>query len=196
MKLSKVKKVCLDGGYIVVKKADKGLDINTWIGTNSALYPVRGMTMNAAMAVRIWEIEGKKLNEMTILEDTEDDEALTLISQEDLEGIDFLIDPITPENANEHPGLKKIATIDGYILLTDRDTGKSWVFREDKLAPVEGNNLIYIPVKSDRYEVAVYGDGELQAVIHAGKWNTFDVLGNTIGWIAKVCQQADRGPKK
>ena len=196
MKLSKVKKVCLDGGYIIVKKVDKGIDISTWIGTQSALYPVRGMTMNAALAVRIWEIEGKKLNEMQILEDTEDDEALTLISQEDLKGIDFLIDPITPVNANEHPGLKKIATIDGYILLTDRDTEKSWVFREDKLAPVEGNNLIYIPVKSDRYQIAVYGDGELQAVIYAGKWNTYDLLGNTIGLIAKVCQKADRGQQR
>ena len=130
------------------------------------------------------------------MEDTEDDEALTLISKEDIEGIDFLIDPITPENADEHPGLKKIAKIDCYILLTDRDTEKSWVFREDKLAPVEGNNLIYIPVKSDRYQIAVYGDGELQAVIYAGKWNTSDYLGSTISWIAKVCQQADRGQQR
>ena len=196
MKLSKVKKVCLNSGTIIVKKAACGLDINTWIGTNSALYPVRGMTMNAGLAVRIWEIERKKLNEMEILEDTEDDEALTLITQEDLESIDFLIDPITPENADEHPGLKKIATIDGYILLADRLTEKSWVFKEDKLAPVEGNNLIYIPVKSYSHQIAVYGDGELQAVISAGKWNTFDLLGNTIGLIAKVCQQADRGQQR
>ena len=49
MKLSKVKKVCMDAGQIIVKKADTGIDINTWIGTNNALYPVRGLSMNAEL---------------------------------------------------------------------------------------------------------------------------------------------------
>ena len=193
MKMSKVKKVCLDGGYIIVKKVDKGIDISTWIGTQSAIYPVRGMKIDTALAVRIWEIESKKLRDMEIIEDTEDGEAPTLISREDLEQIDFLIDPLTPENADEYPGLIKIATIDGYIMLADRDTKKGWVFREDKLGPVEGSHLTYIPIEKGRGVIAVYGDGELQAVIFAANWNANDYLKGTIRQITEVYRQAEDG---
>ena len=189
MKLSKVKKVCMDTGYIIVKKLDKGIDISTWIGTNSALYPVRGMTMSAALAVRIWEIEQKKLKDIEILEDTEGAEAPTLITQEALEWVDFLIDPLTPDNAEEYPGLLKIATIDGYILLADREENRGLVFREDKLAPVEGTNLSFMPVENSPNMIAVYGDGELQAVIFAARWDASDYLKGTIRKIIEVCGQ-------
>lgn len=193
MKLSKVKKVCMDGGYIVVKKAACGLDITTWIGTTSALYPVRGMTMNAGLAVRIWEIEPKKLKDLEIMEDTEDDEAPTLIQHDDLESFEFLIDPFTNESEENYPGLARIATIDGWILLADRDTKEGWVFREDKLGPVEGNGLMYIPMAKGDGRIAVYGSGQLEAVIFAAKWTASDYIKAKIGQIAEVYRQKESG---
>ena len=79
MKLSKVKKVCMDASEIIVKRADTGIDVRTWIGTNSALYPVRGLDMSAELAIRIWEIEPKKLRDIEINQDTDENEATTLI---------------------------------------------------------------------------------------------------------------------
>ena len=193
MKLSKVKKVCTDSGEIVVKRANCGLDITTWIGTNSAMYPIRGMTMNTALAVRIWEIEAKKLHDMRIQEDTEDDEAMTLIMQVDLRSFEFLIDPLTNEGEEAYPGLRKIATIDGYILLADRDTKEGWVFREDKLGPVEGNGLMYIPLAKGEGKIAVYGSGQLEAVIYAAKWTASDYMKAIISQIAEMHRHEEGG---
>ena len=196
MKLSKVKKVCTDSGEIVVKRANCGLDITTWIGTNSAMYPVRGMTMNTALAVRIWEIEAKKLNDMRIEEDTEDSEAPTLIDRLDLESFEFLVDPLTNEGEEKYPGLTKIATIDGRILLADRDTKEGWVFREDKLGPVEGNGLLYIPLAKGDGRIAVYGSGQLEAVIYAAPWTASDYMKAIISQIADVYRQKEGGGQK
>lgn len=187
MKLSKVKKVCVDSGAIIVKKAACGLDINTWIGTNSAMYPVRGMTMNAGLAVRIWEIEPKRLRDMEIMEDTEE-EAPTLITQEDLEDIDLLVDTFVAEE-EAYPGLLKIATINGYVLLADKNTKKGWVFGEDKLGPVEGNLLMFLPVEEGRGLIKVYGNGELEAVIFAARWNASEFMKTTIRQITEVCRE-------
>ena len=186
MKLSKVKKVCMDAGTIVIKKAEMGMDIKTWIGTNSALYPVRGIDMNAALAVRIWEIEQKKLRDMEIQEDTEEVEAATLIDREELESLDFLADTLTADN-DEVPGLINIATINGYVMLLDREKNDAFVFKEDKLAPVEGERLMYIPVYDRSGLVAVYSDGILEAVIYAMKWDKSEYIKAVISRIAEVC---------
>lgn len=186
MKLSKVKKVCMDAGTIVIKKAEMGMDIKTWIGTNSALYPVRGIDMNAALAVRIWEIEQKKLRDMEIQEDTEEVEAATMIDREELESLDFLADTLTADN-DEVPGLINIATINGYVMLLDREKNDAFVFKEDRLAPVEGKRLMYIPVEGNRRLIAVYSDGILEAVIYTMEWDKSDYLKAVISRIAEVC---------
>jgi len=192
MKLSKVKKVCMDTGTIVIKKAEMGMDIKTWIGTNSALYPVRGIDMNAALAVRIWEIEQKKLRDMQILEDCEGKEATTLIDREELESLDFLADTLTADN-NEVPGLINIATINGYIMLLDREKNDAFVFKEDKLSPVEGERLLYIPINDSGRLVAIYSDGILEAVIIAMKWDKSEYIKGVISRIAEVCRTKERG---
>ena len=187
MKLSKVKKVCMDAGTIVIKKAEMGMDIKTWIGTNSALYPVRGIDMNAALAVRIWEIEQKKLRDMEIQEDTEEVEAATLIDREELESLDFLADTMTADN-DEVPGLINIATINGYVMLMDREKNDACVFKEDRLAPVEGERLMYIPVEGNRRLIAVYSDEILEAVIYTMGWDKSEYLKAVISRIAEVCR--------
>ena len=187
MKLSKVKKVCMDAGTIVIKKAEMGMDIKTWIGTNSALYPVRGIDMNAALAVRIWEIEQKKLRDMEIQEDTEEVEAPTLIDREELESLDFLADTMTADN-DEVPGLINIATINGYVMLMDREKNDACVFKEDRLAPVEGERLMYIPVEGNRRLIAVYSDEILEAVIYTMGWDKSEYLKAVISRIAEVCR--------
>lgn len=191
MKLSKVKKVCMDAGQIIVKKADTGIDINTWIGTNDALYPVRGLTMNAGLAIRIWEIEQKKMAEIDILEDTEEDEVPTLIRREELESLDFLADTLTDKDRDEYPGLLRIARIDSTILMLDRKTNKAWVFRETKLGPIEGKNLMFIPVEEDRGLIAVYADGILEAVIYAAPWDASEYMKATIRQIAEIYREKD-----
>lgn len=191
MKLSKVKKVCMEAGQIIVKKADTGIDINTWIGTNNALYPVRGLSMNAEVAIKIWEIEQKKLMEFEILEDTEEDEARTLINREELESLDYLADTLTDKNKDEYPGLTRIARIDNKILMLDKKNNKAWVFRETKLAPIEGTNLMFIPVEEGRGLMAVYSDGILEAVIYAAAWNASDLMKETIRQIAEIYREKD-----
>ena len=186
MKLSKVKKICTGAETIIVKRAETGIDINTWIGVNSAMYPVRGMEMTAAMAIRIWEIEEKKQRKMEILEDTEGFEAGTLITREELESLPFMGDTFEEESGPDYPGLVKIATIDGMIVLLDKKTNKAVIFREEKLDPVEGSHLIYIPVQERSQLVAVYSDGILEAVIFTIPWNRNDYTKNTFRQIAEI----------
>ena len=176
MKLSKVKKVCLDAFDIIVKKADTGIDIRTWIGTCDAMYPVRGMEMSTELAIRIWEIEGKKLKDIRVDQDTDEEEAMTLIMREDLEKFSFLGDTLADAYEEETPGLAKIATIENWVLLMDRKTGKGWVIKENRLAPVEGTSLLYIPLEENRNTIGIYGDGILEAVVYAARWNKSDYM--------------------
>ena len=186
MKLSKVKKVCMDASEIIVKRADTGIDVRTWIGTQSALYPVRGLDMSAELAIRIWEIEQKKLRSMEINQDTDEEEAATRITREDLEKISFMGDTFADAYDEETPGLAKIATIDNWIILEDRNTGKAWAMRADKLEPVEGTRLLFVQTEGYGNLIAIYADGILEAAVYAMPWERNDYLKSVIHEIAKI----------
>lgn len=201
MKLSKVKKVCMDAFEIIVKKAEVGLDVRTWIGTSDAMYPVRGLEMSAELAIRIWEIEQKKLKDIRIEQDEENEEALTLIMREDLEGFSFLGDYFADENADKVPGLARIATIENYVLLMDRDTGEGWIIRENRLEPVEGTQLIYIRLEKSRNLIGIYGGGTLEAVVYGMRWKRSEYLKSVIEKIVETYRaeeepEAYRGEKQ
>lgn len=187
MKLSKVKKVCMNDEEIVIKRADTGLDVRTWIGTNWAQYPVRGLIMTAEMAERIWEIEPKKIAEMAILEDMGENEAVTMITRADLEKVAFLGDAIERDDEQEAPGLAEVATVNNWLILMDRKTKKAWLTRTDRLAPVENKKRIYIPVEVNRNLIAVYADGMLEAVLYMTPWNQTDYIKRIMQQIAEIC---------
>ncbi len=188
MKLSKVKKVCLDASEIIVKRADTGIDVRTWIGTNSALYPVRGLDMSAELAIRIWEIEPKKLRDIEINQDTDENEATTLITREELEKISFMGDTFADAYEQETPGLVNIATINNWNILEDKKTGKAWAMRANKLEPVEGTRLLFIPIEENRNLIAIYADGILEAAVYASPWKRNDYLKSIIQEIALICR--------
>lgn len=191
MKLSKVKKVCMDASEIIVKRADTGIDVRTWIGTNSALYPVRGLDMSAELATRIWEIEPKKLRDIEINQDTDENEATTLITREELEKISFMGDTFSDAYEQETPGLVNIATINNWNILADRKTGKAWAMRANKLEPVEGTRLLFIPIEENRNLIAIYADGILEAAVYASPWKRNDYLKSIIQEIALICRAED-----
>lgn len=195
MKLSKVKKVCLDAFDIIVKKADTGIDIRTWIGTCDAMYPVRGMEMSAELAIRIWEIEGKKLKDIRVEQDTEEEEAATLIMRGDLEKFSFLGDTLADAYEEDTPGLVRIATIDNWVLLMDRKTGEGWVIRENRLAPVEGARILYIPSDESKNLIGIYGGGMLEAVVYAARWSASDYLKAVIQKIVETYRAEEERQK-
>ena len=194
MKLSKVKKVCLDASEIIVKRADTGIDVRTWIGTNSALYPVRGLDMSAELAIRIWEIEPKKLRDFEINQDTDENEATTLITREELEKISFMGDTFSDAYEQETPGLVNIATINNWNILEDKKTGKAWAMRANKLEPVEGTRLLFIPIEENRNLIAIYADGILEAAVYAFPWKRNDYLKSIIQEIALICRAEGEEP--
>lgn len=191
MKLSKVKRVCVDASEIIVKRADTGIDIRTWIGTNTALYPVRGMDIKAELAIKIWEIEPKKLRNMEIIQDTDEDEALTLIERSDLEQLSFLGDVYAAAYDEETPGLINIATINNCTLLLDKKTMDGWVIRKDKLAPIEGDRLLFIPVEENRNLIAVYGGGYLEAALYAIRWEKDDFMKDVMRKISEIYKKSE-----
>ena len=193
MKLSKVKKICMDSGEIMVKKAQTGLDVDTWIGSYGALYPVHGFSMTGQLAVKVWEIEDKKLKDMRIHDDSVDS-ALTHVTREELEGLPVLVDARVREDA-EDPGLRHMATVSKYMILQNRETGKVRVLSEKYMEPIEGTRIFYIPIDEEDMKIAVYGDGELQAVLTTLRWESNDWLVRVFEDISTVWMDSELSRK-
>lgn len=69
MRLSKVKKVCMDAGQIRILTADNSCNmVVQWIGTDAALYPVEGLVLDLKTLLAIWEIDSKKAGEIDMAE--------------------------------------------------------------------------------------------------------------------------------
>lgn len=183
MKLSRVKRICLDNEELVVKRAQSGLDVTTWIGTMSAMYPVHGIEMNARLAAQIWELDQKKLGNMYIV-DADDYEKVTLISKDELEAMPALMQ--IDENAEERPDLEKICVINGWILLKDRTTDAGWLMREEMLAPVEGGTVTYFQMNPGRNLIGIYAGGELEAAVCCTKWQHSDLTKAVFRTIAQM----------
>lgn len=185
MKLSRVKRVCMDHEELVVKQAESGLDVTTWIGARHALYPVHGLEMNLKLAIQIWELDQKKLKTIYTDEDTEEKgECFSLITRKDLEAMP----PLIAVGETTEPGLKPVCHINEKVILMDRETKKSWYFWEDMLAPVEGGELTYHLLNGDtgRNTVGVYAGGQLEAVIWCTPWRQDEVMGMIFAEIAEM----------
>lgn len=71
MKLSRIKKACMDEGVIRLYSVEKtGNAIFQWLGTNEALYAVEGCELTLTTLQAIWEIDSKKAANLDMVEDT------------------------------------------------------------------------------------------------------------------------------
>ena len=198
MKLSRVKRICLDHGELVVKRAQSGLDVSTWIGARHALFPVHGLEINLKMAINIWELDQKKLKNLYTDEDTEEKgECFSLIRRVELESMPPLIAVDGAEDL-EAPGLMKVCTLNEKIILMDRETKKGWWFWKDMLEPVEGGEIRYHLINEDtgRNVVGIYAGGKLEAVI----WcmpidNREEVVGKVIESLSEIYAESIGGEK-
>ena len=178
MKLSKVKKVVLNHGSLCVAKAETGLDVRTWVGCDMALYPVHELYMTPALAARIWELTGKQISALHITED-DDTNPTVLIEPSDIERL-----PMLAEAEDGVPTMYELCRIDGNVILIDSETGRASYFREDLLAPTEGQ-IRYFGEK-DSHIVGAYSDGVLEAAIYTGRWEANEILTMKIEKLAEV----------
>lgn len=66
MKLSKIKRVCVDAGQLRVVDTIGNSNnlVMQWVGTKEALYPVEGVTVNEEMLQVLWELSDKTMEAM------------------------------------------------------------------------------------------------------------------------------------
>ncbi len=154
VKLSKVKKICLSRGTIICAQAETGMDIHSWIGTNSVMYPVHDLVMTAELACRIWEVESKKLQELFLCTRMKDDDSANSIIINDLEQFPFL-----GESEGE-PAIRKICRIDDVDILYDSVLSKVYAYPSEILGPIEGGKIKYYRLGD---WIGIYGDGQIEA---------------------------------
>lgn len=178
MKLSKVKRVVLNNGSLCVARAQTGIDVQTWVGCDMAMYPVHELYVTPSLVATIWELTGKQIAALHITEEATSN-LPTLISEEHLEAL-----PMLAEAENGEPNLYELCRIDGNVILMEKETGTARYFREDLLAPTEGR-VQYFGEKGSHI-TGVYSDGVLEAAIYAGKWETNEILTKKIEMLAKI----------
>lgn len=179
MKLSKVKKVVLNHQKLCVARANTGIDVQTWVGVDMAMYPVHELVITPMLAARIWELSEKQIHLLDISEHLEGNYSL-IITESDLEGI-----PMLAEAENGEPNLTRICQIDGNIFLLNQETGQAYYFSAELLGPVEGSRIQYF-AEPGKNIIGVYSDGKLEAAIYGGDWRNSEYMTEKQGTIAKI----------
>ncbi len=182
MKLSKVKRVVLRHNSLCVARADTGIDVQTWIGCDMAMYPVHELVITPELAARIWELTEKQIRELNIT-DSVMSNLPTLISRGDLEKL-----PMLAEAEQGEPNMVQLCCIDDMVILMNQRTGRAYYFDLDLLGPTEGRRQYF--AEDNSRVVGVYSDGVLEAAIYAGDWTETDILYSKIGKIAEIWRNA------
>lgn len=185
MKLSKVKKVVLNHGSLCVARANTGIDVQTWIGCEMALYPVHELVVTPMLAARIWELNEKQIHTLRITEGVAESNQPLLIQPEDLENM-----AMQAEAEKGEPNLERICQIDNEILLLNKRTGKAYCFSAEYLGPVEGGRVQFFAEDNSNI-IAVYSDGKLEAAIYASNWQAMEHMTRKFESIAHIWMEAN-----
>ena len=182
MKLSKVKKICVDEEEIIVTRAGgAGIDTNYWIGVMSAMYPVHGMAITTGIAANIWDLDERKLNKMRLVNSWDGDECV-LITAADREGMNAMA-----EGEDGDGNLRRICTIDNWILLLDERDGGGWILKKDFLKPVDDGRLNFFHEEGSNI-IAAYSNGKLEAVFHCARWSVLESFAEKFDTIRKMVE--------
>lgn len=183
MKLSKVKKLVLNYEQLRIARADTGIDVQTWIGVDMAMYPVHELVVTPMLMARIWELNEKQIHSLNISDgyagNTENTESV-LLSAGELEEL-----PMLGEAEGGEPNLERVCQMDKDIILMNSRTGKAVFFSADLLGPVEGSRIQYFAEDGSNI-VAVYSDGKLEAAIYASDWKASDPMMEKFRKIAMI----------
>lgn len=148
MKLAKVKGLCQTAGAVVTVQKDAGLDIKTWVGDGSSLYPLRGIQLNAEEIRSLWDVDQDK---MAAREVAAEGNVLSLLC-----AADIFID-------GEHTGIEEICDINGMLMLYDTRRERSILLNTKYLAPCNNKDRAFAWL--DAGGVAVYGQNVLEAIV-------------------------------
>ena len=182
MKLSKVKRVVLNHKSLCVARADTGIDVQTWIGCDMAMYPVHELVITPELAARIWELTEKQIRDLRITNE-ENSNLSILIGRADLEKL-----PMLAEAEQGEPNMLELCCIDDMVILMNQRTGKAYYFDLDLLGPTEGRRQYF--AEDNSHVVGVYSDGVLEAAIYVGDWTETEILYSKIGKIASIWRNA------
>ena len=169
MKLAKVKGLCQTAGAVVTVQKDAGLDIRTWVGDGAALYPIRGIKLNAEEVRSLWDMDPDKVMAREVAAEG------NVLSM--LDGADIIID-------GEHTGIEEICDINGMLMLYDTNREKSILIDTKYLAPCNNKDRSFVWLEGTG-GAAVYGQGVLEGIVMPIEW-TGEAMEAVLGKLALI----------
>lgn len=155
MKLAKVKGICQTMGQVMTIQKATGLDIRTWVGDGNALYPIRGIKINAEEIRSLWDVDADKM------------QALEIDNESGAENMLWGIDPMVD---GKNTGIEEICDINGCLMLYDDNRERSILINTRYLAPCNNKDRSFVWLPESQC-VAVYGEDVIEAVIMPMEWH-------------------------
>lgn len=167
MKLSRIKKACMDEGVIRLYSVEApGNAVFQWLGTDGALYAVEGCELTLTTLMAIWEIDSKKAANMDMVEDTlrgaVERRLLTDRDADILAGAPAMIDSMSaPPLVMAHIGCYWAMKFgEDHVMFAS----------ENNFAPCIGKHIVAMDIHADDATgepawIAVYADGKLCGMV-------------------------------
>lgn len=171
----------LDSGSLAVIRANTGIDVQTWVGSDTAMYPVHELVLTPQLAARIWELTEKQINQLHISDNGLGND-FSLISAGDLEAL-----PMLAEAEEGEPNMERVCEINGWILLKEKATGDGYLIRTAALGPVEGGRIQFF--KDEGCVIACYSDGKLEAAFYGYSWDAMENVQNIFETVSNMWQR-------
>ena len=172
----------LDSGSLAVIRANTGIDVQTWVGSDTAMYPVHELVLTPQLAARIWELTEKQINQLHISDDGLGND-FTLINPAELEELSVLA-----EAESGGPNMVRVCEIDRWILLEEKATGKGFLVETRMMGPVDGGRIQFFKAE-DSNLIGCYSDGKLEAAFYAGRWDVLESVQRVFEIVSDMWQR-------
>lgn len=185
VKLSKIKRLCLNRGQIRLYTADRPQNmIMQWLGIDGALYPVEGVTLTMDLLAVVWELSASVRGNLDVQEMSIGDAVENgLLGSEDaaiLQCAAGMVDMAAMERI-------RLGRVFDHVALALGEDGMMLV-PESVCAPCWWGDTAYEITRGETTQVLVYTDGQLSGVVRPADEKAAAVAEATLKTLArKTC---------